>query len=322
MSSHRSTGRVARQEERSSSGGEARCREGPAADTAGDESRNTNADLIHRESSPLSVMTDRRQSHQHPQSIQAQLSQSAEMSAVIQLANGIANEVVNPLSIVQQGLSYIRQSDSVGPEQLDETLAMLEHAVVRVDRIIRGLLTFARRAPLRLAAADLNAVVQAAIALVEEQIHLHGVAVKQELASDLPALTIDQNQMEQVLINVITNAYHAMPTGGTLTLRTAVEPFQGTVGATSERVPGAMDSDQSVVVCEVKDTGVGIAPELVGRVFDPFFTTKPQGNGAGLGLSIAQAIVGAHHGVISLASDVGLGTTVSIVLPLSQSEGG
>jgi signal transduction histidine kinase len=156
---------------------------------------------------------------------------------------------------------------------------------------------------------DLNALLQEALELTEHQIAKGRIDIQTDLQPGLPSITGDVNQLEQALLNIIINAWHAMPQGGTLTLRTrwapAGEPLRraGRAGA-----PG--------VEAIIADTGIGISPEHLPRIFDPFFSTKGVGKGTGLGLAISRRIIEDHHGSIEVASEVGRGTTFTIWLPV------
>jgi signal transduction histidine kinase len=125
----------------------------------------------------------------------------------------------------------------------------------------------------------------------------------QEFAPDVPMIHADRELLRQLFLNLLTNASDAMPQGGTLTIRVAA---------------GVLESGAPALVMEFVDTGVGIAPDDLPKVLEPFFTTKPEGKGTGLGLPICRRIVQEHHGTFTIVSDVGQGTTVRIVLPMTN----
>ena len=132
--------------------------------------------------------------------------------------------------------------------------------------------------------------------LAEHQLTVGNVQVTKELDPDLPTIQANPGQLQQVFMNLIINAHHAMPEGGKLAVRTGT-------------VPGGR------AFVEIEDTGVGISPEDVGRIFDPFYTTKEEGKGTGLGLSISRNIIESHGGMIGVQSTVGVGTIFRVVLP-------
>jgi signal transduction histidine kinase len=149
---------------------------------------------------------------------------------------------------------------------------------------------------------------QDVVGLTEHQIAKEQIAIRTEFQPDLPAITGDTNQLEQAFLNIVINAWHAMPTGGTLTLRT-----QSTGPGDHLRWAGRPPS--AGVEVTIADTGVGIPADHLPRIFDPFFSTKGVGKGTGLGLAITRRIVEDHHGTIEVDSEVGRGTTVTIRLP-------
>ena len=124
--------------------------------------------------------------------------------------------------------------------------------------------------------------------------------------------------MEQVIINVLLNALHAMPEGGRLTIRTSSAQLNGVGAHVGRRMTDWLKPGDPVVVCEITDSGCGIPKNLLGRVFEPFYTTRPAGQGTGLGLSITRSIIAAHRGLIDIDSAVGRGTTVRITLPVAH----
>lgn len=246
---------------------------------------------------------------------QGQVVQSEKLASLGRLAAGIAHELKNPLAIVLQGVSYLKMAEEGTEERQREVLGMVEEAVTRADKIIRGLLSFARPSSLNLAPTNLNAVVEEALLLAERQFGLRRIAVIKTLREPLPMVFVDAVQIEQVLINLLANAFQAMPAGGQLTLRTEVQTAAKGEAGVGLRTTDPFRPGQPVVVCEVRDTGVGMLPEQLARAFDPFFTTKPPGEGTGLGLAIVHTIVELHRGAISMESEVGKGTTARVRLP-------
>jgi signal transduction histidine kinase len=147
---------------------------------------------------------------------------------------------------------------------------------------------------------DMRETINASLRLTEYLTRKAKVEVKVDLPDEAVMMTYDAQQIEQVLINLITNATQAMPTGGEL--RVNVVQAEG------------------VVAIAVQDTGTGIPKQIQGRIFDPFFTTKPEGEGTGLGLSVSFGIVSSHGGKIELDSEFGWGTTFTVLLPVEQTQ--
>ncbi len=167
----------------------------------------------------------------------------------------------------------------------------------RIAEIVQGLLTFSRKSRQdKIETLDVNDVLERTLMLSEHQLTVGNVQVVKELTPGLPVIQANPGQLQQVFMNLIINAHHAMPNGGTLTVRTGAVP-------------------QHRVFVEIEDTGSGIPADDLDRIFDPFYTTKEEGKGTGLGLSVSRNIVENHGGVIGVQSTAGMGTLFRIVLP-------
>ena len=264
---------------------------------------------------------ERRHAADQLKRIQAMLVQAEKMAAVGQLASGIAHEVKNPLNIILQCVSYLEPELTARGGEQAEVLQVMREAVTTADDIIKGLLDFSRPSPLQLKPTAMRPVIETALLVVERQIATNKIRLTTDLPATLPAVMADENQMKQVFLNVLMNAIQAMPNGGELRIRASVlkltEPGQG-VGLRQTDVfrPGT-----TALVCDVQDSGPGIPQELLPKAFIPFFTTKPPGEGVGLGLSICHTILEGHRGLIRLASEEGHGTTVTIMLPVPETNG-
>ncbi|HEU4400949.1 MAG TPA: ATP-binding protein [Candidatus Polarisedimenticolia bacterium] len=235
------------------------------------------------------------------QEAQYQLVQAEKMSVVGQLVSGVAHELNNPLAGV---LGYSQLLQRKGAEgEVARGLQKIEAEAERCKRIVQNLLIFARKHKPRKTLLNLNAVIESTLELRAYHLKVDNVTVIRDLDPSLPRTMADMNQIQQVLMNMINNAQHAMADVGRqrmLTMRT-------------RRAAGR-------VLIQVTDTGSGIAPENLTRIFDPFFTTKEVGRGTGLGLSICYGIVQEHRGEIRVESVPGAGTTFIIDLPV-QDEG-
>jgi two-component system, NtrC family, sensor kinase len=235
----------------------------------------------------------------HLAEAQDQLVQSRKMAAVGQLAGGVAHEINNPLAVIlgfSQGLE--RRVPEGDPLRLPVTSIVRE--ALRCKNLVQELLTFSRTGKKSFESVDLNALARSTIVLIEGRARTQGVQVVQELAESLPVLQANKTQLQQVLVNLGTNALDVMKNGGTLTVRTR-------------------QSGQGDVLLEVSDTGGGIPEEVRSHIFEPFFTTKPVGEGTGLGLSLVYEIVQQHRGSIEVESQVGRGTTMRVRLPVTPS---
>ena len=170
----------------------------------------------------------------------------------------------------------------------------------RASDVVRRLLDFSRQGEQIRAHADLNGVVNDVLALTRHLIQTNQVQLNVELDDDLPWVSMDHNQMKQVLLNLIHNALHAMPNGGDLRV--------GTYSVNRE--------DRNWVVMSIKDNGVGMSPADQSRIFEPFFTTKGERGGTGLGLSVTYGIVTDHGGMIEVSSELNKGSTFAVWLPI------
>ena len=232
------------------------------------------------------------------------LRQSEKLAAMGELLAGVAHELNNPLTVVTGRAAILRQKLAGTP--LADGVEKLGQAAERCARIVKNFLALARRHPPERAAVALNLIVQEALELLAYPLRVDDVEVSLALASDLPALWADPHQLHQVLVNLITNAHHAMR---------EVSPPRRLSLATR------LDPERSRVSLEVADTGPGIPCHIQSRIFDPFFTTKPLGQGTGLGLSLCKGIVEGHGGTIRVESQPRSGAVFTIELPLGAPAG-
>jgi PAS domain S-box-containing protein len=243
--------------------------------------------------------------------------QSEKMAAVGTLAAGIAHEINNPIGIITSRVELMlmeAREEGLPPEVMKDLQVVEKHAG-RVAKITQGLLSFSRQAPWKMTTVDVNQVVEETLLLVEKQLAKEGIALKKDLAADPPKIQGSPNHLEQVIVNLLTNAREAMPRGGVLRVSTTVHRPPLTDDRKGEDRSGRRSSViESGVQIRIGDTGPGILAEIVPRIFDPFFTTKEQGSG--LGLSITYGIVREHGGTISVDSQPGEGSTFIIQLPI------
>ncbi len=230
---------------------------------------------------------------------QEQLIHSTKMAAIGELAANVAHEINNPLTSVLGYTTHLLKTLPL-QESPRRILGMMEQETLRVRKIIRNLLDFARHKPSSMQPGDLAIPLRETVALVQGVADAASVVIQEDYPPASLAVNMDQNEMKQVFINIVNNALQAMPRGGELRIRL-------------DRV-----NDQELVV-EFSDTGTGIAPENVDKIFEPFFSTKSSGDGTGLGLSISYRIVRNHGGRIETKSEAGKGTVFSVFLPSYQS---
>lgn len=235
---------------------------------------------------------------------QAQLLQSAKLAAVGELAASVAHEINNPLYAARNSLYLVEQDLPPGAPQR-QFLEIAQAELGRIARIITRMRDFYRPTRAELEPTIINDVLMATLDLVQTHLRHGQVAVATDLANDLPQMTAHTDQIRQVFLNLMLNACDAMPNGGTLRI-------------TSHMRPAGADQPAEIVV-QIADTGVGIAPEHRAHLFEPFYTTKAQGTG--LGLAISAHIITQHSGQIEVASEVGVGTTFTVRLPVLTPSG-
>jgi signal transduction histidine kinase len=273
--------------------------------------RQAYADLATREAELRRMMEALRGSHEELIQTQLQLIQAAKMETIGQLAAGVAHEVKNPLAVVQMGVDYLsehllRSASAPVDPTVRATLSAMATAVRRASAIVRGLVDFSAPGELTLEPQALGPIVEQSLLLLKHDLDAHHVRVVQRFAPDLPRVLLDRMKIEQVLLNLLMNAVHAMPAGGTLTVATSAQPVAQLEPILSG-LPHAFAPDDMLVVAEIQDTGMGIPPEKLAHVFDPFFTTKPAGKGTGLGLAVVRQIIELHKAVIHVRNRSGPG---------------
>ena len=242
---------------------------------------------------------------------EAEAVRGEKLASVGLLAAGIAHELNNPLTGILTFTSLMRKNLPDGSAEAED-LDLVIKETRRCAAIIRRLLDFAREKAPEKKFADLNRLIEGTVHIVEQPAQLQDIGIRLELDAALPQVWVDTNMIEQVVMNMLVNAQHAIGQKGGITIRTrrAPEPKSPAVGAAA--VPMAEIS--------IADTGCGIPEKNLKRIFDPFFTSKEVGKGTGLGLSVSHGIVEAHGGLIEVESRVGEGSTFRVYLPLAPAD--
>jgi CheY-like chemotaxis protein len=236
------------------------------------------------------------------------------MESLGTLAGGIAHDFNNMLAIINgyTEVCLARTMSNPPDDPLRRYLKEVHNASQRAVALIQRILTFSRKAEVRVAPLALNKLVRELGALLAETFP-RTITFDFDIDEALPMLLADQNQLQQVIMNLCVNARDAMPKGGRLSLGTSLVS-----GADLSRL-GA-DPNQNYVCLRVADTGVGMPTELKARIFDPFFTTKQESGGTGLGLAVVYGIISNHHGLLDVESTLGQGSSFFVYLPASTSE--
>ncbi len=232
----------------------------------------------------------------HNQEMEANLARQSKMASLGVLSSGVAHEINNPLGVILGYASYLEgKLDPADPHY--RFISEIKRESKRCKKIVQDLLSFARTPKPTLTRIDINGLLDQIVDFAANHTDMHHVSVVKEFAPDLPEVMVDSDQIRQVAINLVLNAGAAMTSGGKLVVSTARE-------------------DDNQIAIRFADNGSGIPPENLERIFEPFFTTKEKGTG--LGLAITKQIIEQHMGKIVFASEVGKGTTVTVLLPIER----
>jgi PAS domain S-box-containing protein len=262
-----------------------------------------NADLLRSRGELVQALEELR-------SVQLQLVEAEKMKLVGRLAAGVAHEVKNPLAIITMGLEYLNSRTFEDPN-IRTILSEIGSAVERADGVIRELLDFSAPKKLNLEPQEINRLIRHALVLVRGELGGHHIKLVEELDERLPPVRLDATKIEQVLVNLFTNAAYAMENGGTLTVRTSLRQVTGmgeNINPNDNFRLGA-----HLVAVDVCDTGPGIPESMLGKIFEPFFTTKPTGQGTGLGLTVTKTIIDLHGGSIEIRNRPEGGACASVL---------
>jgi signal transduction histidine kinase len=248
---------------------------------------------------------------------QRALGNSERLASLGQLASQLAHEIGTPLNSIY-GHIQLLAADEI-PDEAKKRVAIVESQVERLTKIIENVLRTLRLPEAQLAEVDVNPLLAGVAAFMQPVAESRKIRLELDLAARLPQVYVDQQQIEQVLLNLITNSIDAMPGGGTLRIESSmgVPEIANPLTASSSGEAKALPRDASeIVLLRVRDTGVGIPTENLHRIFEPFFTTKAKGSGTGLGLPICQQILRAFRGTLAVESEgPGKGSCFTVKLP-------
>lgn len=241
-----------------------------------------------------------------------QLNRSERLAAVGQLVASVAHEVGTPLHSIAWHVQALAEEPGATPE-MRRRVAVIDDQLTRVVRIIQDLLSSTRPRQPEPHWLSVEEVVGPSAVLMEPAFHEKGIALMVDIPTDLPLVWADKEKIHQVLVNVLANALAATPAQGAVTIMAGSR-----VASSAELERGRLVADgmsPMVITIVVQDTGCGMPEEDVQKAFEPFFTTKAVGKGTGLGLFLSRESVVAHGGSLSLTSEIGHGTTVTMTLP-------
>ncbi|MBW2109148.1 MAG: PAS domain S-box protein, partial [Deltaproteobacteria bacterium] len=234
---------------------------------------------------------------------EANLIQAGKMATLGEMATGIAHELNQPLNVIQVGADFfskmVKRGQQISEEQLVKTCRNMRQQVDRASRIINHLREFGRKSDFDYYPVDLNEPIRDVFTILGRQLRLHKIAVELDLWKEPVMVLADRNRLEQIFLNLVTNARDAMETGET----------------TEKRLTITTRLEDGKAIAVVSDTGTGIPADIREKIFQPFFTTKEVGKGTGLGLSISYNLVKDFKGEIDMRSTEGRGTMFTISFP-------
>jgi signal transduction histidine kinase len=234
-----------------------------------------------------------------------QVRHADRLSTIGRLAAGIAHELGTPLNVVSERADMIARGEHAGPEGIVQSALVIQQQSVRMTEIVRHLLDFARRRKPDRRPTRLDELARSAVRLVEPLLERRGVRARLLDGAGALHCDVDPGQLQQVLINLLTNAVDVTEPGGEVRVLVAYAPG----------VPAGAGQARGRACIAVEDDGPGMTAEVRGQIFEPFFTTKPAAQGSGLGLAIAEEIVREHGGSIEVRSEPGRGTEMRVWLP-------
>ena len=233
--------------------------------------------------------------------MEQQLLQADKLASIGQLAAGIAHEINNPLAMILGYTQLLLRTENKETQRYADLKIVEKHAR-NCKTIVEDLLSFSRSTPTRQEIGHLHKAMEDVLSVVQHHFALDDIRIEKQFDTQIPEMILDLEKIKQVFMNLIMNAKQAIGKKGLIQLQTAYDNL-----------------GQRVLV-KVMDSGCGIEPQNLPRIFDPFFTTKPTGEGTGLGLSVSYGIVQNHGGQILVESELEVGTTFTVVLPIAGEE--
>lgn len=260
-----------------------------------------NEDLAMEITGKIQAQEELQKAYETLKRAQASAIAAEKLAALGRLTAGVSHEILNPLFGISAMLQGMLRSPDTPEDVVDELKDIMEQAQ-RIGKIAQNLLSFSRQRRPERKPIDLNKTVQKTLSLLEHDLKMKNVAVELKLTEGLPHIFADMDQMQQVIINLVSNARDAMSKGGRIVLST-------------DSINEGFDKS---IELRVSDNGMGIDPEKVDKIFEPFFTTKAEGEGTGLGLAICHGIIEAHGGTIRAENNIDGGTSFIIQLSVEE----
>jgi two-component system, NtrC family, sensor kinase len=247
---------------------------------------------------------------------QNQILRSEKLAGIGRMVAGVCHEILNPLNIIS-GHSQSLLIDKSTDLELCQDLESIMEEIQRISKIISSLLKFSRKGNMEFKKADIRNELESVLSLIEKEMQLKGIETIRKFDPNNLPVYIDTDGIRQVFLNLINNAKFAMSGGGVLTVSTQVlapetnwSSYQGKESTTPP--------PENIMRVKFSDTGSGIRKEDIEKIFEPFFTTKPEEKGTGLGLSVSYAIIEKHGGSLEVESELDVGTTIIIDLPIRE----
>ncbi len=270
-----------------------------------DELDAAHIDLIKREQAARQMLTELEKANEELKTTQNQLLNSEKLAAIGRLSAGIAHEIKNPLAVILLSVERLESERSHLDDQNKEFVRMIKNAGERANVVISQLLNFSRQSEMKIGNVDLHGTIDEIITITQNLAKVKSIEIKKEYFRGPILLQADKTMIEQVLINLLTNAIDAIQKNGLIQIKTYLRQE-------------AKKKKESEAVIEISDDGCGMSDEVKARIFEPFYTTKEQGRGTGLGLSIVYGILEKHGGEIFVDSQLGVGTKFTVILPCPQ----
>jgi len=246
-------------------------------------------------------ITDKKEKEKMLAVAHKQLLISEKLAGIGELAAGVSHEVLNPVNIISVHIQML-QKKTLDDPKVQEFCSKVRREIDRVTKIMKTLLVFSRKGDSTCEKTTVKKLIEEVLDLVVKEFASENIAIETEFCDPIPEIFADKDKMRQVFLNLVHNARHAMPKGGTLTLKCQAKKSEGL----------------NVARITISDTGTGISKKNLNKIFDPFFTTKPEGKGTGMGLSVVYGIIEEYDGKITVESEEGEGTTFIISLPIAK----